>query len=219
MANPSDKLEKVRLLLASRRTFGTPGAALTWGIAGADKGIVHAGMQGELAVGKVLNQYAAEHDGIHVFHSVRWPGDTDADTDHVVVAGTSVVIVDAKRWKAKRKYSVTARGAVMRGTVRFDAGKVKMLPALEAWRRTLPRSATVTGVVCVAQKDVYVPYDDHWRQAPFKLVTIEQLPAFFDRYLLPRVNRQQTTSTQVALPIMERLIKPKPGPEKIDFSR
>ena len=198
--------------------FGTPGASLTWGIDGANKGDVGAGLQGELATGKILNPYA-ERRGVTVFHSVRWPGNTDGDTDHILLSGTNVIIIDSKRWMSKRKYSVTAKGAIMRGTVRFPEGKVKMLPALASWRQVLPRGTRVTGVVCVASKEVFVPYDEHWRAAPFKLVTLEKLTDFLDRNLPTPAPAEKKAEPYIALPILQRLIKPKPGPEKLDFSR
>lgn len=219
MTDSSDTLQKVTQLLVSQRVFGTPGASLTWGIGGAARGDVNAGMQGELATAKHLNPYAEDRDDITVFHSVKWPGNTDGDTDHIVISGNRVIIIDSKRWKGKRKYSVTARGQVLRGTVRFPEGKVKMLPALTAWRRTLPTGTRVSGIVCVAQKEVFVPYDQHWKAAPFKLVTLENLTEFLTRVLPTPTREEARYEPEIALPIMKRIIKPKPKPERIDFSR
>lgn len=159
-----------------QRSFGTPGASLTWGIGGQKNGVVAVGLDGEKMTAKILDAFAQNPNtrNLRIFHSAQWPG-SQGDTDHLLVMGNLVLLIDSKRWKGKRKYSVTPKGAILRGTVNFPEGKVKMIPALRSWRDTLPKEAHVMGVVCVAQKEVFVPYDKNWYQAPFRLVTAENL--------------------------------------------
>lgn len=222
MANNTSTLTlaQTKMLLEKSRTFGTPGASLTWGVKDFGKGEVTAGLEGEQATGKILNNYvntSVKH--LTVFHSVQWPGNTNGDTDHVLLSGKNVYIIDSKKWKTKRKYSVTQSGTILRGTVRFPEGKVKILSALQTWRNILPDGVRVKGIVCIAQKDVFVPYDQNWQKAPFKLVTLNNLTDFFDRNLsTPPTEAELLYEPHIALPILQRLIKPKPGPKKINFS-
>lgn len=171
-----------RLLMDGEQIFGSPGAALTWGIDGVTGGVVAAGGEGEKQVAKTLADFAAKTPKARIFHSVQWPG-SEGDTDHMLVLGNCVFIIDAKRWKASRKYSVTPKGEILRGTVPFPEGKVKMLFAMKAWRKILPAGTKVFGVVCIAQEKVFVPYDQNWQKAPFKLVTDEKLDEFLTKII------------------------------------
>lgn len=171
------------------RTFGSPGASLTWGIGGQKGGVVAAGLEGEKMTAKILDAFVQNPNtrNMRVFHSIQWPG-SNGDTDHIVVMGNLVLLVDSKRWKSKRKYSVTPRGAILRGTVNFPEGKVKMVPALASWKKVLPKEAKVYGIVCVAQKEVFVPQDKNWYKAPFRLVTAEKLIP----HIVETIKREQT---------------------------
>ena len=170
-----------QLMSTPKRIYGTPAASLTWGIAGSATGDVTAGSEGEKQTAKILEAFAAKHADVRVFHSVRWPG-SKGDTDHMVVIGNHVIIIDSKRWMSSRKYSVTAKGTILRGTVPFPEGKVKMIPSLKAWREKLPTGVKLTGVISISQEKVFVPYDRNWYKAPFKLVTAENLEEYLTKY-------------------------------------
>lgn len=215
MGSLEKKLDKVERLLDLWDVYGTPAASLTWGIEGTEEKFILSGIKGEKKTAQVLDSFVADHDGVKVFHSVRWPG-SKGDTDHVVLAGDTVIIIDSKRWKKKRTYSVTAHGNIMRGTVRFDAGKIKMLPALEAWRGVLPNECKVIGLVCVAQDAVWVTYNDNWKKAPFKLVTVAELPNLLDRILTSHSQKpvNRTAHLVAGYYLLKNLIAPKPEPEK-----
>ena len=195
------------LILSGQNSFGDPGASLTWGIGGSKNGVVAIGREGEKMVGKFLNDYANRHQGVRVLHSIEWPG-SKGDTDHMLIIGNLIIIIDAKRWKAKRKYSVTPRGAIHRGTVAFPEGKVKMIPALQAWRKTMGKGVSFVGVVCVAQKEVFVPYDKNWSKAPFKLVTIEKLEEFLDNVIDRHPKAKEQTNAKTLMVPITRVIKP-----------
>lgn len=199
--------EAKRLILSGANSFGVHGASLTWGVNGVKGGVVGVGHEGEKMVGKFLDQYANEHQGVRVLHSIEWPG-SKGDTDHMLIVGNLMVIIDAKRWKAKRKYSVTPRGAILRGTVAFPEGKVKMLPAMKAWRETMGKGVSLVGIVCVAQHEVFVPYDKNWKQAPFKLVTIEQLGVFLDKLIASHPKAKESTNSRTLMIPVSRVIKP-----------
>lgn len=198
--------EAIQLIKSGNQIFGTHGASLTWGIDGEMGDEVTAGGEGEKQVGKLLDAYVAEHPGMRVFHSVAWPGSV-GDTDHMLVVGKLILIIDAKRWKGKRKYSVTPKGAILRGTVPFPEGKVKMMPAMQSWRSELGKDVKIMGVVCIAQQEVFVPYDKNWLSAPYRLVTAEKLHEYLDRLIPQSKPAAMKTSGTTLLTIAEKTIK------------
>ena len=199
-----------QLVKSGRQVYGVPGASLTWGIDGSSGGDVSAGIEGEKQTGKILSEWVKKHPDALVFHSVRWP-ESEGDTDHMVVIGKNVILIDSKRWKAKRKYSVTAKGSIKRGTVDFPEGNVKMLPAMSAWRKVFGKGIRVNGIVCVAQDEVFVPYDEHWKRAPFKLVTAEKLDEFLDGFLKRNIKSENRNLFDMAVisKTLIRLVKPR----------
>lgn len=209
---PASSVEAIKRLIRSRRqVFGVPGASLTWGIEGSSSSDVGAGIEGEKMTAKILNAWVTKHPSALVFHSVLWPG-VEGDTDHIVVVGNHLLLIDSKRWKSKRKYSVTASGSILRGTVAFPEGNVKMVPALKAWRQVLEsKVARVSGVVCVAQDEVFVPYDENWRKAPYKLVTAEKLEEYLDRFVERDVAQRNKDVIDLATvsTVAVRLVKPR----------
>jgi hypothetical protein len=162
------------ILKTGKKVLGTPAASLTWGI---DKiamsPAIEAGKEGEKQTAELLDKLAAEIPEMFVFHSLSWP-ESSGDTDHIVVYGNLILVIDSKRWKGSRKYTVTPKGQILRGTVPFPSGKVKIGYALHVWRKKLPK-AKVYGVVTIAQEKVFVARDKNWYKAPYSLVENEKL--------------------------------------------
>ena len=156
-----------------QKVFGHPGASLTWGINGIKGMSSVIGINGEEQTAKVLDEYANTHEGVYVFHSLMWP-QSNGDTDHVLVYKNNVIIIDSKRWKSVRKYSISASGFVMRGTVPFPEGKVKTLYAVNRWKEALP-NFKISAIVCIAQEKIFVQRDRNWYRAPFRLTEIDKL--------------------------------------------
>lgn len=200
------RAEAVQLIRSGQQVFGTHGASLTWGIDGEMSDDITAGQEGEKQVGNLLDAYAEKNPRVKVFHSVEWPG-SKGDTDHIIICGKLVLIIDAKRWKSKRKYSVTPQGSILRGTVPFPEGKVKMMPALAAWRKELGKGVKVMGVVCIAQTEVFVPYDQNWLKAPYRLVTAEKMEEYLDRLLLASKPAKEPISPEILLQLAQKTIK------------
>ena len=208
-----DKIEQ--LIMSGRRTFGQPGASLTWGIQDGDEtlegGEVQVGIEGELATAKVLERWVKTQPNAVIVHSVHWPG-SKGDSDHMLAIGNQVFLIDSKRWKSKRKYSISATGNVKRGNNLFEHGKVKMGPAVKAWRAELPSSAKVNSIVCVAQDEVYVTRDNNWRKSFFKLVSLEELPDYLNTFLeedLPKGANVDYVDLEIVTRLIAVTIKPK----------
>lgn len=172
------KEEVIAVLKKGDRILGTPGASLTWGIDGNTMlESLTFGKEGEKQTADILAAVAEKVPQMFVFHSLAWP-ESNGDTDHIVVFGDYVLVIDSKRWKSTRKYGVTAGGQILRGTVPFPEGKVKIGYALHSWRKRLPAGVRVQGVVCIAQEKVFVTRDQNWFKAPYRLVEAEKLEEF-----------------------------------------
>jgi len=168
--------EEIKTLLRSgQKVFGVPASSLTWGIDGNRmKASLAPGIEGEKHTAKIIDKFAADTPGVFVFHSLSWP-ESNGDTDHILVYKDLVVVIDSKRWKAQRKYSVTEKGAIKRGTVYFPQGRVKIGYALKSWRKKTPKDVKVMGIVCIAQEKVFVTRDKNWYKSPYRLVESEKL--------------------------------------------
>lgn len=208
---PSSALEATkRLIKEGRQVFGVPAASLTWGIEGKVSTDVGAGIEGEKKTALILGEWVKKHPTALVFHSVLWPG-VEGDTDHIVIIGKQFILIDSKRWKSKRTYSVTAKGEIMRGKVPFPEGKVKMGGALRSWRDVVGARTRVSGLVCVAQDEVFVPYDQNWKKAPYRLVTAEKLDEFLDNFVEKNAPGEKADFVDlgIVMEVIFRLVKPR----------
>lgn len=177
-----DRTEVKAELKDGKKIFGTAAASLTWGIDG-NRMLpqLAAGKEGENQTANTLRELVEKTKGLYLFHSLSWP-DSNGDTDHVMLYGNTILIIDSKRWKGARKYSVTPGGEIKRGTVAFPEGKVKIRYALNSWRKMFPNHK-VLGMVTIAQEKVFVVRDQNWYKAPFRLVENEKLIEFLEEML------------------------------------
>ena len=105
---------------------------------------------------------------IHSMH-VRGAGKEDVDpetgiieggdTDHMLVIGDEVILIDSKRWK-KGGYSIDDSGKVLRFKKSFAGGsRMHMKQAMHIWLDYLDSSARISGIVCINCEEAYVVRD------------------------------------------------------------
>lgn len=193
--------------LKGSKSFGVPGASLTWGINGIKGASSMIGINGENETAALLDSIAKKTQGLYVFNSLMWPN-SNGDTDHVLVYKNRVIIIDSKRWKSVRKYSISASGFVMRGTVPFPEGKVKTLYALNKWRTALP-DFKISGIVCIAQEKVFVSRDRNWYRAPYRLVEIEKLEEFLENDLKVEAHENEPDNYGLLAYLASLVVKPR----------
>lgn len=138
------------------------------------------------------------------------------DTDHVLIIGNDVLIIDTKRWKSKRSYSISDKGAVLRSTGQgkpargFAAGRINIRGALGIWRRHLGGSGVnVFGLICINSEKVFVKKDSNWYKQPFRVITVEELHDFLDRRYekIPEYNKGRI-NTELVAKVAVSAIKP-----------
>lgn len=193
-----DVVEK--MIRKGRRYFGSSGASLTHQIKNPvykDKGIdpilAKAGLEGEHKTSKLLLDWIKDKENIVLVDSVHLKnygeeefneetGTIDGgDTDHVLIIGNIVIIIDSKNWKGKRRYAINENGEVLRGGNTFPGGRISTLKASRLWAEALkPHSATISSIVSISSEKVAVTRDRNWWTQPYRLVTLETLSEFLD---------------------------------------
>lgn len=189
-----------RMLDNGRKYFGSSGASLTHQISnpiykdkGIDIGLAKAGLDGEHKTSKILLDWMKDKPTAVLIDSVHLKsygeetfneetGTMDGgDTDHVLVIGNFVIIIDSKNWKGKRRYSINDKGEVVRGNATFAGGKINTIPASKLWAEALkPFGVTISSIVNITSDKVMVTRDKNWWKQPYRLVTIEILEEFLN---------------------------------------
>ena len=184
------------MLNKGRRHFGSAGASLTHHVlnphykSGMGFRAVTAGLDGEKKTSATIRGWMELHPEVVLVDSCHIQGldasdevDDDTglpegpDTDHVLIIGDTVILVDSKRWKGRRSYSISDKGKVLRQKKYFPAGsRVHAKQARYLWKKYLGVSS-VTSVVCIAQEKVFVVRDRNWYKAGFRLISGENLVA------------------------------------------
>lgn len=189
-----------KMLENGRRYFGSSGASLTHQIKnpvykekGIDPLLAKAGLEGEHKTSKLLLEWIKDKPNVVLVDSVHLKnygaeefneetGTMDGgDTDHVLILGNVVIIIDSKNWKGKRRYSVNEGGEVIRANSTFPGGKVSTLKASRLWAEALkPHRATISSIVSISSDKVMVTRDRNWWKQSYRLVTLETLGEFLD---------------------------------------
>lgn len=190
---------KIQAMLKSgRRYFGSAGASLSHHVNNPDytsefkHRLVNNGLEGERSTSLILQKWAKKIPNAVVFDSVHIRGmgkeeiDEESgmieggDTDHIIVIGNHVILIDTKRWRSGWFYSVNEKGQVIRGKRNFGGGRVHASQAKRLWKQYLDTSAKVSSIVCINAKDVKVRKDKNWKKQSWKLHSIEEIESTLD---------------------------------------
>lgn len=194
-----DVVEKI--LKKGKRNFGSSGASLTHQISnpiyadkGLDAGLAKVGMAGEHKTSKMLRGWIKDKPNVVMVDSVHIKGagteefDEETgtmeggDTDHLLIIGKFVILVDSKNWRGKRKYSINKEGEVVRGGKPFPGGKVHAKQAMYLWKNYLtPYSPVFNSIINITSEKVFVVRDVNWWKQSFKVLAMEDLIDFLDK--------------------------------------
>lgn len=195
------QLEMVeRMLNDGRRYFGSSGASLTHQVSnpayiekGIDPTLAKAGLEGEHKTSRALLDWMEDKPNVVLVDSVHLKSygeeefneDTGTfdggDTDHVLIIGSIIVIIDSKNWKGRKKYGINDNGEVIRSNSTFPGGKINTLRASKLWTKALSgHGVTISSVVNITADKVAVVRDKNWWKQPYRLVTLENLESFMN---------------------------------------
>lgn len=200
----NDKVETIikKELQKGRRYFGSSGASLTYPVYDhnypdrekMDVDLARQGLEGERRTSKRLLSYVKSKPNMVLVDSVHLKGMgqeivledgelSGSDTDHVIVVGNQIILVDSKNWQKKRWYKVTEDYEVLRGNKPFPGGKVHSLEARALWQKFLQETpvSMIHLVVNITAEEVNIIRDKNWWRAPLKLVSEEELIPWLDK--------------------------------------
>ena len=217
------------MLEKGRRTFGSSGASLTHQIsdpkykdAGIDARLAKVGLEGEHKTTHVIKDWMKDKPNVVMINSVHVKGygkekiDEETgvleggDTDCILVIGNHVILIDSKNWKSKRKYSVTEKGEIKRGTRMFPGSKVNTVKASYLWLNYLKvYEPSIISIICITSEKTFVVRDKNWWKQTFKLITLEDLTGFLD-IIWKRISddNKTTINANLVASIVIHAIKP-----------
>lgn len=104
------------------------------------------------------------------------------DTDHVLVIGSQVILIDSKKWKNKRRYGVSSGNnpEILRTDNSFPGGKVHATQAAHLWLNYLKEETTITPLIHIVQDEVWVKRDRNWYSAQFRIVETKRFVEILD---------------------------------------
>ncbi|NKQ58577.1 DnaJ domain-containing protein [Amycolatopsis sp. K13G38] len=115
--------ERFAAEFGQEKVFGQPGA--------------EADQWGERLTAELLQRYLTRLPAARVFHGLAWPGSVFADTDHAVLCGRRLVLVESKMWLPGH-YAADEDGTLWRDDRPFRGGATRLLEAIDAYRALLP---------------------------------------------------------------------------------
>lgn len=158
-----------------KRHFGSAGASLTWMTSPSMKQNLPEGWKQEVLDGalkaerdtssKLLDWMkdkpnAVLLDSLHIRGAGKEIVDEETglveagDTDHILVIGNYVLVIDTKNWKAKARYEVDEHGHIIRNKKSFPGGNVHMERALRMWLNYLDEpDSEISGAIYINNGD------------------------------------------------------------------
>lgn len=208
ISRPYGKIEGVRpqvaeklyeMLKKGRRYFGSSGASLThqaFNPAFEDKGVdpklAEIGLEGERDTTLFLQDWMKDKPNVILVDSVHIKGVGEetvdeetgmidgGDTDHIMIIGDEVILIDTKRWRSKTSYQVDDDGSVLRANKSFPGCQIKMREAIYMWLDHLPEEVKLTGLVVINTEDITVYRTRNWYTQAYRLVELERFKELLD---------------------------------------
>lgn len=183
--------QKIQQLLQNgRRYFGSSGASLTWqayspdydNTENLDRTLVRIGLEAERETTQTLKKWIQDKpntiliDSIHVRGYGKEEIDPETgmieggDTDHILLIGDEIILIDTKRWRNKRNYSISDNKQVLRTNKPFPGGNVKIMQATRLWLDYLDDDAKLTAIIYINNEETTVFRNHNWFKCPYKLV-------------------------------------------------
>lgn len=216
------------LLNEDKRYFGSAGASLTHHVNDPDykssfnKKFMSAGLDGERGTSKIIRDWMGDKPNVVLLDSVHIKGmgkefiDEETgiveggDTDHVLIIGNQVILIDTKRWKSKKRYSVSPQGKILRNEKYFSGGRVNTTKANYLWKKYLGNTINLKSIICINSPQIFVKMNDaNWKKQPFRLVAINKLTESLDYiYKNIPVEDKNTINSSLIAQVLVCCVKP-----------
>lgn len=235
---PEDDIEGVKdavankiykMLQQGRRYFGSSGAAMThqaYSEEYSEKGVkpekAKEFLDGERDTTTILKKWVKDKPNAVLIDSAYvpdWDEDDEVDeetgiiddgnTDHILIIGSEVLLIDTRRWKKKKNYSVGDEGEALMTNKTFAGGEVTMNKSIHMWLEYLDEDAYVTGIVCINQEETTVLRNRNWFTQNYRLVEIDRFLELLNEKwkMVDEEDKLHINSTLVSQ-VVVRCIKP-----------
>lgn len=217
-------------LKKGRRYFGSSGAAMTHQASspeftekeGLKKEVAKEMLDGERDTTTFLKKWIKDKPNVVMIESVSVPdwdeeqeldeefGIIDgADTDHILLIGSEVLLIDTKRWKKKKTFSVSDDGEALMTNKNFPGGKILMKESIYSWLEYLDEDASITGIVCINTEEATVIRNKNWYTEPFRLVELDRFEELLDeKWKMTDDEEKNHINSTLVSQIVVRCIKP-----------
>lgn len=222
------KIQKI--LQGGRRYFGSSGSWMTWMAHDpeyTDREEINSTtakemLDGERDTTSFLKKWMKDKPNVVLIDSVRVPDWEDAstpnsetgliegvDTDHILLIGAEVLLIDTMRWKKKKTYSVSDEGHALMSNKEFPGGKLAIVDSINLWLEYLDEDAYITGFVCINQEETSVIRNKNWYTQNYRLVELDRFEEILNSKWEKIEDYDKThINSTLASQIIVRCIKP-----------
>lgn len=218
----------------NRRYFGLAGASLqnqlddpkysNMGVK-IDSKLVSLGIQGEKKTSQILREWIADKPNAILIDSISLPinnlepeeddeGQLDlGDTDHVLILGSTIIIIDSKNWKAKASYAINEEHAILRSKKHFKGNRPRIQQAKYLWEKyyeDIDLNSVETYVCISADEKTFIERGKTWWQVGYKLVNQATLIYFLDKFYNERLSDEdkEVIKVEIVAKALMGLVKP-----------
>lgn len=158
--------------------------------------LIEAGISGEKKTSLLLREWIADKKDCVLIDSISLPlndmepeedgeeGQLDlGDTDHLLIIGNNIIVIDSKNWKSKTTYQFNEHGDILRGKKPFPGNRPRIKQCKYLWN-TFYNDVDIEDVkayVCISSPDPFIVRDRNWWRFGFKLVNQETLIYFLNK--------------------------------------
>ena len=228
----SDKLLEVtnNFLKNNRRYYGIPAASLQnqlddpkYKEFNPSSKLISLGISGEKKTSKILREWILDKPDCVLIDSISLPikegldpeidgeeGQLDlGDTDHLLIIGSTLVIIDSKNWKSKTSYKFTDDGAILRGNKEFPGNRPRITQAKYLWEKFYSNTSIdgVEAFVCISSDEPFILRDKNWWRFGYKFVNQETLIHFLDK-LYEKIDNKGFVRPELLAKALTGLVKP-----------
>lgn len=196
----------IKKMLERRRYFGRAAASLENQLKdpkyiklGPSPKLVNIGITGEKKTSLILREWVNRHPDAVLIDSISLPLnkkeyeledelDEEAgvvetgDTDHLIIIGNTLIIIDSKNWKAKANYNVEEDLSITRSKKHFFGSRPKARQMKHLWKKYFEDYDIdeILMFVCISDPDTFITRNRFWWQLPFRFVNQTTLVQFLD---------------------------------------
>lgn len=163
-----------------------------------NKKAVQAGISGEISTSNVLRKWILDKPNMILVDSVHLKLDEQeeefdeeeskvnnlGDTDHLLICGDTIIIIDSKNWKEKASYMINDDGVILRSKNTFPGNSPKINQSKYLWQKFYEEKnldVRTEAFVCISNPTSFITRNLNWWKAGWKLVNHETLVYFLDK--------------------------------------